>query len=316
MADQFLENSIQKGKLSQAYLITAGSPAAAEAEARDFIRKIFCEKHTGCGVCSMCKRTDGGNNVDLMEITQDDQFKIGPMREVGEFLSKRAYESPFRCVYMQEAQRMSHRVQNYLLKPIEEPGEGAVFVLSSSQPDKLLPTIWSRCVHVPVKAETTEAVLKKIGNDNERARTAAALSGGYAADALAILEDDELFEIRGDANHCMDKLARLKNPSVYDMEQRLLSHGKRMGECVFAMLTIARDALTLRLRAQREIVNEDYGETSAILAERFTSGLLRFIIEILANTYETLARCPSVNQKLVAEGMLFQILEVRSKWLT
>ena len=114
----------------------------------------------------------------------------------------------------------------------------------------------------------------------------------------------------------MDKLARLKNPSVYDMEQRLLSHGKRMGECVYSMLTLARDAMTIRLSAGRTLVNEDYKETAAMMAERFTSALLRFIIEILSDTYETLVRCPNVNQKLIAEGMLFQILEVRSKWLT
>lgn len=316
MAERLLENAIQQGKLSQAYLITAGSPAAAEAEAREFIRRLFCEKHTGCGVCPMCKRTDSGNNVDLMEIARDEEFKIGAVREVGDFLAKRAYESPYRCIYIREAQRMSHRVQNYLLKPLEEPGEGVVFVLSSSQPDRLLPTIQSRCVHVPVKAEPTAVVLEKLGGSDAARRAAAALSGGYVAEALAILKDEELAAIRADADHCMEKLARLKNPSVYDMEQRLLSHGKRMGECVYAMLTMARDAMTIRLRVNRELVNADYEGTTSLMAQRFTTGLLRFIIEILANTYETLVRCPNANQKLAAEGMLFQILEVRSKWLT
>lgn len=307
---------MEKDALAQAYLITAASETAAGAEARELICAMFCQTHTACGACPGCKRAARLDHPDILALQAEQRaYRIEEARAIPDFLSRRAYEGGYKCVYISQAHKMPPKVQNYLLKPIEEPMAGAVFLLSTSKPELLLATIHSRCALVRVRGEGEASVLAKLGREDAQARTAARLSSGYLAEAQAMLEDTALWEMREKAASIGKKMATAKSPSVFEAEQAILAAGNRTDEAVFALALALRDALVYKLTGEAgQLVGADTAEAAVQMSQSFTTGALRYMIEVVNDAYERIKRCPGLQIRLAVNGMLLRLLEVRAKW--
>jgi DNA polymerase III delta prime subunit len=85
------------------------------------------------------------NNPDLLEISE---YKIDVVRQITKFLAQKPLIHPNKVVLIQNADNLNLESQNALLKNLEEPGENNYFILTSSHPHSLLPTIISRCHHI------------------------------------------------------------------------------------------------------------------------------------------------------------------------
>ena len=97
------------------------------------------------------------------------------------------------------------------------------------------------------------------------------------------------------------------------METRILSHEKRILDMLFAMAGLFRDGLYWKMTGETALLsNPDQRETAEMLAEHFTTSALRYIIEILLERYEKKQSFPGYKNKLMVEGMLFQIMEVKA----
>ena len=159
---------------------------------RRFAESLLCEKLTAtqeaCGTCMACGWLAQGNHPDLRllqpaamaaeEVTPatgeaasgtkkaSQQITIDQIRDLDEFLHVGTHRQGVRVVLVYPAEAMNRATANAILKSLEEPIPGTVFLLVSSEPERLLPTIRSRCQAVPVplpSATRAEAWLQQAG---------------------------------------------------------------------------------------------------------------------------------------------------------
>jgi DNA polymerase-3 subunit delta' len=159
-----------------------------------------------CGSCASCRRVqraatrvaDGAETgLDCFRVLQPDDkgsIKIDPVRALVAACAYRPFDGRRRLVVLDEADALEVAAQNALLKVLEEPPPGTVFVLLTTRPDALLPTIRSRCPRLrfgPLKArEIAGFLVARRGAADRDAQAAAARADGSIARALADLEGD------------------------------------------------------------------------------------------------------------------------------
>ena len=220
-----------------------------------------------CGVCASCVRIQRGVHPDVVIVEPGDTgaIKIDQIREVVERAAYRPFEGRRRVVVIDEADALMAPAQNALLKMLEEPPSLSVFILVTTRPDMLLPTVRSRCIrllftepgtedvdveareiahHVLVHASTTTDPGRRL----EGAKELLAKTGqGGAADrdqlsahlkAMAsLLRDVEVLAAGADA-------ATLANPDVKPALERLLPSFKGdRGLAAFSAIDRALEAL-------------------------------------------------------------------------
>ena len=129
---------------------------------------ILCEEQgdLACGACKSCLLRKAGNHPDLKVIELEDKKKsigVGQIRELGDFLARRAQIGGSRCVLINAAEDLTGAAANALLKGLEEPGENTFLILVTHRPGALLATIKSRCQMIKFctpSAELAEAWLE------------------------------------------------------------------------------------------------------------------------------------------------------------
>lgn len=142
-----------------------------------------------CGPCAACVRIARGSHPDVLIVEPGDtgSIKVDVVRDVVERAGYRPFEGRRRVLIVDDAEAMMPAAQNALLKTLEEPPSGSVFMLITSHPDALLPTVQSRCPRLrfwPLAPEEVATVLIRGGRSAGDARAAAAASGGSVAQAL------------------------------------------------------------------------------------------------------------------------------------
>jgi DNA polymerase-3 subunit delta' len=168
---------------------------------------LLCEGKTRpCDVCDACRWFLGGNHPDLRRIEPEAFWpekpekpsiviKVEQVRELADFLYIRSHRGRLRVALVHPAEDMNENAANALLKGLEEPPAGAVFILVSHRPAQLLPTIRSRCVGIPVGVPPRKPALDWLTAQNVKdAERWLAYAGGaplraldYAARGLAAL---------------------------------------------------------------------------------------------------------------------------------
>jgi DNA polymerase-3 subunit delta' len=170
-----------------------------------------------CGKCRSCDRISRGVHVEVTLIEPDDNagIRIDVIRDVLERTAFRPFEGRRRVVIVREADALLDSAQNALLKSLEEPPPGTIFILTTAVPGALLPTVRSRCMRLRfgrlTETEVAEILSGSHGIDPVSARGAAALSDGSVGQALALGSTD-LAVLREVALQLLQQAAR--GPSV------------------------------------------------------------------------------------------------------
>ena len=149
-----------------------------------------------CGTCRACDRIARGVHVDVIALEPDDRasIKIDVVREVLGRTSFRPFEGKRRVVLIREADTLEPQAQNSLLKSLEEPPPGTIFILTTAVPGALLPTVRSRCMRLRfgrlTSAEVSGALVRDHDRSEDEARQAAPLADGSIGQALALADND------------------------------------------------------------------------------------------------------------------------------
>jgi DNA polymerase-3 subunit delta' len=149
-----------------------------------------------CGRCRACDRIARGVHVDVIALEPDDKasIKIDVVRDVLAQAGYRPFEGRRRVVLIREAETLEPQAQNALLKSLEEPPPGTVFILTSALPGALLPTVRSRCMQLPfgrlTPQEVAEGLVRDHGYEPAEAEALAALSNGSLGQALTLDSTD------------------------------------------------------------------------------------------------------------------------------
>jgi DNA polymerase III subunit delta' len=171
-----------------------------------------------CGMCPSCRRIERGIHPDiiLLEPGETGTIRVDDVRGIVTAAGYRPFEARRRVAIVDEADAMLGSAQNALLKTLEEPPSASVFILVSSMPDALLPTVLSRCSRLRfgplTAAEVTEALMKSHGYSEPDARAAAIEAQGSVGRALE-MESADLVAAREAAQRILEQTARITDPT-------------------------------------------------------------------------------------------------------
>jgi DNA polymerase-3 subunit delta' len=252
-----------------------------------------------CGKCRACDRIARGVHVDVIALQPDDKasIKIDLVREVLSHTSFRPFEGRKRLVLIREADALEPASQNALLKSLEEPPPGTLFILTTAVPGALLPTVRSRCMRLRfgrlTSAEVASALMRDHDYSEAEAREAAPLADGSIGQALALIDND-LSMFRDLAMGLLQQSAtRADTQSRVQAASALHTGGSRKER------TREDVAIVLRLMASmlRDLEAINAGADRAVLANPLLSGHL-----------ETLARAYSGDRARTAFGAVDRAL--------
>lgn len=191
--------------LPHAFLFS-GPKGTGKTTAARLVAKIFnctkISKTTGpCGKCDQCRSIAAGANMDILEIDAASNRGIDEMRTLRERIALSPSGASFKIYIIDEVHMLTTEAFNALLKTLEEPPAHAVFVLATTDPQKVPATILSRCVHITFSragdAELLSALARivkreKLAIDKEALSRITDLADGSFRDAVKILEQASL----------------------------------------------------------------------------------------------------------------------------
>ena len=178
----FLTNAVASGRASHAYLFL-GAPGAGKLDAAWALAQAFLCEQDGCGACDSCVRVARHTHPDVHYYTPESAtgYLIAQTRELLDDVPLAPIRAKAKVYIIDRAEQLRANTANALLKTLEEPPDGVMFILLGTSADVMLPTIVSRCQCVPFRLVSpivaAQAVSRATGQDPARCRMAVAVAG-------------------------------------------------------------------------------------------------------------------------------------------
>lgn len=177
-----LQRAATGGAMTHAWLMTGPPGSGRTNAARAFAAALECEKpdpaSKGCGECQACRTVLAGTHPDVSMVTTENvTYSIEDVRHLINTAHDRPATGRWRIIIVEDADRMTERTTNVLLKAIEEPPPHTVWILCAPSPADVLITVRSRCrnvtLRIPDNADVAELLVRRDGLTPEQAEFAA-----------------------------------------------------------------------------------------------------------------------------------------------
>ena len=198
--EKTLKNQIKNGRIGHAYLFTGGRGSGKTSTAKILARAVNClniQDGEPCNECEICKAALSGNLVDITEMDAASNNGVDNIRDIREEVEFIPTSAKYRVYIIDEVHMLSSGAFNALLKTLEEPPAHVIFILATTEPQKLPTTIISRCQRFDFKKISISNIMKRlkyicdesnINIEENASRLIANLSDGAMRDAISILD--------------------------------------------------------------------------------------------------------------------------------
>lgn len=159
-----LRSALEQGRVGHAYLFSGPRGVGKTTTARLIAMTANCTSGglKPCGECESCLSVRAGSHPDVMEIDAASNNSVDDVRDLREKVSLAAMRGGKKIYILDEAHMMSRAAFNALLKTLEEPPGHVIFILATTEPEKIIPTILSRCQHYRFRRLTAEEIAGKL----------------------------------------------------------------------------------------------------------------------------------------------------------
>jgi len=162
---QTLRNAISAGRIAHAYLFCGPRGTGKTSTGRILAKAINCLDAVGgepCGNCDMCQALAEGRMLDMIEIDAASNRGIDEIRDLRQKVNYAPTVARYKVYIIDEVHMLTEAASNALLKTLEEPPSHTIFILATTEPHKVLPTILSRCQRFDFKRIAQMAVVKRL----------------------------------------------------------------------------------------------------------------------------------------------------------
>lgn len=305
-----LKNQIKHEKIGHAYMFSGTRGTGKTSVAKIFAKAVNCENTkdgSPCGVCEACKKIGEGRTLDVIEIDAATNNGVDNMREVIEEVKYSPTDTKYKVYIIDEVHMLSSGAFNALLKTLEEPPEYAIFILATTEPHKVLPTIKSRCqkydfrrISVDTISDRLKELMDKEGNtyEEEALKFIARKGDGSMRDSLSLLDQclafsfeekltyDKVLNVLGSVdtdlfNRLYIAIKRWDVPTCMDVVEEISMNGIDIGQFALDFTWYFRNLLLLRVSkaaAERiEISTDKLSELKEVAKIGEENDLYRYI---------------------------------------
>lgn len=267
-AAELLHRSLKNNRLSHAYLFSGARGAGKRKMAKHLAKAVFCLRQNGdsCGECKNCRLIEEGNHLDVHWIEPEKNIiRIKQIEDLQKKFSYRAAESSHKVYIMEEAEKMNQEATNRLLKFLEEPPQGVVAILLTSNIHDLLPTVLSRCQIVSFHAPSPEAIAERLeqqGIKQGLARAAARIANDMD-EAHTLCQSESFAQLRSLVIQLSEDIMERGTYALVTIHDKLLKQEKdpdRIDLFLDLLLLWFRDLLLFLLGQESQITNNDQME--------------------------------------------------------
>ena len=315
-----LSQAIGRQSLTPSLVLSGPEGVGKRLTAISIAQELNClamEDGGACGECAVCRRIARGAHPDVMTIEpgENGSIKIEQVRDAIERAVYRPFEGRRRVTIVEQADALLIQAQNALLKTLEEPLPASVFVLVTSRPDTLLPTVRSRCAHLRFGrlqvVEVASVLERSHGYSHTDALTAAAASDGSVRRALD-LEADAFADARSDAENLLQVAGRDPRTRLEHAKELLKGSGtpaaerEHLGARLTAMTALVRDAgLVASGGDARLLANLDRRPVLDSLAHTLGIDRIARIFAAITRAEDALER--NVSPKVIADWLAINV---------
>lgn len=313
---KILKNSIEKKRLSHAYLFEGPRGVGKRQVALQLAKTFFCEIKQGadpCEACSECKRISSGNHPDIHIIQPDGQsIKIEQIRHLKKEFSYRGMESLKKFYIIEDADKMTVSAANGLLKFLEEPDGLSIAVLTTTEVHRILNTIISRSQVLSFVPLTPLHLVKKLeesGINNPLAKLLGQLTNNIEH-AFQLYHDDWIAQARAIMIQLVEEVCTRPHQVMLTLQENWFSHFKEKADLNLGLDLILlwyRDVLRTLLANEDQLIFVDQIDK---LERHSLQSSQRKISEQLAAILEAKRRLnANVNPQLLMEQLMLRLQE-------
>ncbi len=312
-----LTNAIELNKIAHAYLFTGPRGTGKTSSARILAKSLNCKNGPTvkpCGKCESCIDITNSTPVDVIEIDAASNRKVEDAQNILEKIQYVPVNGKYKIYIIDEVHMLSNTAFNALLKTLEEPPENVIFILATTEPQKVLDTIKSRCQRFDFKRITTEDIVKhleyiakqeNINIEKEALYTIAKNSAGGMRDSISLLDQlsvlgtttaitvDDINSLLGRIS--FDLLVEISktivesNPQeAINILEKIYNSGNEPSQILLNMLEFFKNALLVKTCAKNIAIeltqyNEAQIKSVTPIVENLEKQQIIFLIEKISN---------------------------------